>query len=341
MVEWGAPPMLREVPEPAPGPGEVVVRVGGAGVCHSDLHLLQHVPAGREVPLRLPFTLGHENAGWVEVLGSEVRGLDVGEPVAVFGHWSCGRCPQCAIGHDQYCDAPPGGVAVGGGIGLDGGMAELLLVPAARLLLPLGDLDPAKAAPLTDAALTPYHALKPSVSRLDADSTVVVVGVGGLGHIAIQLVRALSPARVVAVDRRQAALDAALAHGAALAVEAGADARSAVRDATSGRGAQLVLDFVGTDDSLALSVQSASTRADVVVVGIGDGTLPYRPARLPRGVSVRTSYWGTPRELRDVVDLARAGHIRVDIQRFSLDEAADAYEQLRAGEMRGRAVIVP
>src|SRR4051794_39744591 len=149
LTAWKHDPELREVPDPHPGPGEVVVRIGGAGACHSDLHLMHDFHAGI-LPWAPPFTLGHENAGWVHELGAGVTGVEVGQPVAVYGPWGCGACPRCLLGIETYCENPaaapaPGG---GGGLGLDGGMAEYLLVRAARQLVPLPDgLEPVTAAP--------------------------------------------------------------------------------------------------------------------------------------------------------------------------------------------------
>ncbi|HWB70411.1 MAG TPA: alcohol dehydrogenase catalytic domain-containing protein, partial [Solirubrobacterales bacterium] len=197
LTEWQSPPELREVPVPEPGPGQVLIKVGGAGACHSDLHLMEW-PAGT-MAFDAGFTLGHENAGWVEKLGAGVEGLEPGEPVAVYGPWGCGRCRSCRLSAENYCERQAEIGAFGGGLGLDGGMAEYMLVPHARLLLPLGDLDPREAAPLSDAALTPYHAIKRSLRLLTPGSSAVVIGVGGLGHMAVQILGALSPARIVAV----------------------------------------------------------------------------------------------------------------------------------------------
>ncbi|HRI96418.1 MAG TPA: alcohol dehydrogenase catalytic domain-containing protein, partial [Nocardioides sp.] len=202
LENWQTPAVLRDVDVPEPGPGAVLVQVGGAGACHSDLHLMHEFQAG-QLPWNPPFTLGHENAGWVHTLGDGVRGLEPGLPVAVVGAWGCGRCARCLADLETYCDHPelapvPGG---GGGLGLDGGMAEYLLVPDARHLVPLPDgLDPAHAAPLTDAALTPYHAIRRSWSKLTPGSTAVAIGIGGLGHLGVQVLRATTAARVIAVD---------------------------------------------------------------------------------------------------------------------------------------------
>ena len=197
---------------PEPGPGEVLVKVGGAGACHSDLHLLE-APAGSR-SITLPFTLGHENAGWVETMGPGATGFAPGDPVIVYGPWGCGLCMNCRQGMENYCQTP-GKPSPGGLGGTDGGMAEYLLVPATRYLIPLGDLDPREAAPLTDAGLTSYHAVKRSVHLLGPGSTAVVIGAGGLGQMAIQVLKALASATtVVAVDTSEDKLKIAKTMGA-------------------------------------------------------------------------------------------------------------------------------
>ena len=161
LIQWGQPARLVEIPAPEPGPGQVLLRVAAAGACHSDLHLMEW-PQG-QLPWPLPFTLGHENAGRVEEVGPGAEGLRKGDGVLVYGPWGCGRCRPCRLGRENYCERAAEIGAAGGGLGRDGGMAEFMLVPSSRLLVPLGALDPAQAAPLTDAALTPYHAIKPSL----------------------------------------------------------------------------------------------------------------------------------------------------------------------------------
>jgi propanol-preferring alcohol dehydrogenase len=329
-------PELREVADPEPGPGEVVVRIGGAGACHSDLHLLHERD---QLAWSLPMTLGHENAGWVDTLGAGVRGLEVGQPVAVYGPWGCGRCARCVAGARQHCEGPRR--AASAGLGADGGMAPRLLVPDPSALVPLGDLDPAEAAPLTDAGLTPYSAVKRSLPVLVPGSTAVVIGVGGLGHLAIQILRALCPARVVAVDTDVEALAHAQDVGADAGVPAGAGAAAAVRDLTGGRGADLVLDVVGADATLALAAAVVRPLGHVTIVGLAGGALPVSAATVPWGASVATTYWGSLPELREVLAMAEAGDLVPTIERVPLDRAVEAYARLRAGGVRGRLVVVP
>jgi propanol-preferring alcohol dehydrogenase len=339
LTAWQAPPEMREVEVPEPGPGQVLLKVGGAGACHSDLHLMEW-PEGT-MAFDVPFTLGHENAGWVEAMGAGVEGLEQGEPVAVYGPWGCGHCRACRLSAENYCERQAEIGAFGGGLGLDGGMAEYMLVPHARLLLPLGDLDPREAAPLSDAALTPYHAIKRSLQLLAPGSTAVVIGVGGLGHMAVQILRALSAARVIAVDTSAEKLRLAREVGADEAVEPGEGAAEAVRELSGGRGAELVLDNVGATETIALAAQVARFQSHLTVVGLAGGSFEFGFGALPFECQLTMPYWGTAVELIEVLDLARAGKIHAHVERFSLEQAAEAYERLRAGSLDGRAVICP
>lgn len=340
---WKSEPVLEDAPVPQPGPGEVLVQVGAAGACHSDLHLMHDFDEGT-LPWAPPFTLGHENAGWVHTLGEGVRSVEPGQPVAVVGAWGCGSCAYCLAGLETYCERPdrapvPGG---GGGLGLDGGMAEYLLVPAARHLVPLPDgLDPVDAAPLTDAGLTPYHAVRRSNAKLGPGSTALVFGVGGLGHLGVQILRATTAARIIAVDPRESSRDLAKTCGADLVLAPGDDLPDQVREATGGRGADVVLDFVGSDETLAASAASARQLADITIVGIAGGTLPVSFFALPYEASVQTTYWGNRRELVEVLDLASRKLLHTETTLFTLDDAAQAYRDLAHGTVRGRAVVVP
>jgi alcohol dehydrogenase, propanol-preferring len=259
-VEWQKPGQLREVPVPEPGPGQILVKIGGAGACHSDLHLME-IPAGTR-SFKLPFTLGHENAGWVEKLGP-------GDPVIVYGPWGCGLCMNCRMGMENYCEKP-GGPTPGGLAGYDGGMAPYLLVPAVRFLVPLRSLDPRDAAPLSDAALTSYHAIKRSLHLLGPGSTAVVIGAGGLGQMAVQILRALSAATtVVAVDTAADKLELAKRMGADEGLLSGDKAVKRVQDMTRGQGAELVLDMVGVNATLQMAAQVSRVLGHLTIVGIG------------------------------------------------------------------------
>lgn len=340
LTAWQQPPELLEVPVPEPGPGQVLIKVAGSGACHSDLHLMEW-PEGM-LNWRVPFTLGHEATGWVAALGPGVTGLEVGAAVAVYGPWGCGTCRNCRLGQENYCEHSAELAAAGGGLGFDGGMADYMLIPSPRLLLPLGELEPIAAAPLSDAALTPYHAIKRSLPLLVPGSTAVVVGVGGLGHMAVQILRALTPARIVAVDKDPAKLRLALDVGADRAIQATDEAAGEVRSATAGgHGADVVLDFVGADATIALGAKVTRPLAHLTIVGLAMGTFPFNFFALPYEVSIASTYWGSAVELQEVLELARSGKIRAHFERFALADAAEAYALLKEGKLDGRAVIVP
>ena len=341
--EWKTEPELRQIADPEPGPGEVLIRIAGAGACHSDLHVMHDFESGM-LPYDLPFTLGHENAGHVERLGPGVEpgfGIEPGAPVAVYGPWGCGRCRNCRQGKENYCIHAAEIGAAGGGLGRDGGMADYMIVPSPRLLVPLGDLDPVEAAPLTDAALTPYHAIKRSLPKLAGGSTAVVIGVGGLGHMAVQLLKALSPATIVAVDRDESKLELAAEVGADHQVMSAEGAADEIRAISGGYGCELVVDNVAVQQTVDLAAAVSRPLGDIALVGIGGGTLGVGFFTVPQEASVATTYWGSVVELQEVVALAARGLISSHIERFSLDDALDAYRKLEAGEIDGRAVIVP
>jgi propanol-preferring alcohol dehydrogenase len=337
-VELQKPAELREVKVPEPGPGQVLIKIGGAGACHSDLHILE-TPAGTP-GMPLPFTLGHENAGWVEKLGSGAAGFAVGDPVIVYGPWGCGNCPNCRVGMENYCENAAKGQA--GGLGRDGGMANYMIVPSTRFLLPLGKLDPRQAAPLTDAALTSYHAVKRSIHLLGPGSTVVVIGAGGLGQMAIQVLKALSgAATVIAVDTSTAKLETAKKMGADETLMSGDDAVKRIKDITRGQGANLVLDMVGAKPTLQMAAQISRVLGHVTIVGLGGGALPVNFNSPAKECSVASPYWGSIPELMEVVSLAQAGKIKMLVEEFPLERASEVYHLLHDGKIQGRAVILP
>ncbi|CAM5699181.1 NAD(P)-dependent alcohol dehydrogenase [Streptomyces canus] len=335
----GAAPEVVTVPDPEPGPGQVLLKVTAAGVCHSDIAVMSW-PA-ENFPYELPLTLGHEGVGTVAALGAGVSGVREGDAVAVYGPWGCGTCAKCAQGKENYClradvlgIRPPG-------LGTPGAIAEYLLVDDPRHLVPLDGLDPVAAAPLTDAGLTPYHAIKRSLPKLVPGSTAVVIGTGGLGHVAIQLLRALTPARVIALDVSADKLRLAKEVGAHETVLSDAGAAAAVRTLTGGLGAEAVFDFVGAEPTLRTAGALAAVEGDVTIVGIGGGALPVGFGSLPFEVSVAAPYWGSRSELVEVLNLARSGAVSVHTETYSLDEAPLAYERLHTGKVNGRAVILP
>ncbi|GAA4823560.1 NAD(P)-dependent alcohol dehydrogenase [Streptomyces ziwulingensis] len=335
----GAPPEVVTVPDPEPGPGQVLLKVTAAGVCHSDIAVMEWPAEG--FPYELPLTLGHEGVGTVAALGDGVSGLREGDAVAVYGPWGCGTCVKCAEGKENYCLRadelgihPPG-------LGRPGSMAEYLLIDDPRHLVPLDGLDPVAAVPLTDAGLTPYHAIKKSLPKLGPGSTAVVIGTGGLGHVAIQLLRTLTSARVIALDVSEDKLRLAREVGAHETVLSDAGAVDAVRRLTGPVGAQAVFDFVGVAPTVRTAAGVAGVEADVTLVGIGGAPLPVGFGLTPFEVSVSAPYWGSRSELMEVLALARAGAVSVHTETYSLDDAPLAYARLHEGKVNGRAVILP
>ena len=340
--EIGSAPVVVEVPTPEPGPGQVLLKVTAAGVCHSDQFVMSLPPDQYDMfGFGLPLTLGHEGAGTIAALGAGVSGLSLGDAMAVYGPWGCGRCRKCAEGKENYCtEAARLGIKPPG-LGAPGSMADYLLIDDARHLVPLGELDPVKNVSLTDAGLTPYHAIKASLPKLGAGTVAVVIGAGGLGHVGIQILKALSAATVIAVDLNEDKLDLARAVGADHALLSDDAATTTIRELTGGRGADAVFDFVGAQPTVELAGSVVALEGDVTIVGIGGGALPVGFGAIPYDAAVRAPYWGTRAELMEVLDLARLGRITVETEVFSLDEAPKAYERLHAGTIRGRAVIVP
>ncbi|GAA4102727.1 NAD(P)-dependent alcohol dehydrogenase [Nocardioides kongjuensis] len=337
LTAWGSPPELVEVPVPRPSAGQVLLRVGAAGLCHSDLHVMDS-PPGR-MPYELPFTLGHEVVGTVVDAGPEVDPVWLGRQVAVHGVWSCGRCRACRRGRENYCFALTG--PVGCGLGYDGGLADYLLVPDVRHLVAAQGADPVRLAPLTDAGLTAQHVVRSLDGELDG-ATAVVIGVGGLGHLALQLLAPADLACLVAVDPRADARTLAIRLGADAVTADAADAAEWLDDREDGHGADVVIDFVGTPETMRAAGDLLAPGGRIVVVGSGGGSIEVAKGRdLPRGFAVAAPFWGTRRDLEEVVALAATGVVRAETETFTLDEAPAAYARLRAGGVRGRAVVVP
>jgi len=323
--------VVEDIERPDPGPGEVLVEVGACGLCHSDLHMLTG-----ELPVPTPRTLGHEVAGTVADTGPGVDHLDVGTDAVVYGGWGCGHCRVCTRGEDQLCN-----VLKWCGIGEDGGLAEYLVVPDPRYVLPTPDFEPAQAAPLTDAALTPYRAVQRAREHLSPADTIALVGIGGLGQYGVQFA-AMTGAEVVAVDVDESKLAMADAFGADVTIDAstGSVPRK-IREATGGDIAAAI-DFVGKDETLQWCGNVLGTGGRLYVVGIGGGTyeVSFNPL-LGSEIAVTNVFWGSINQLRDVIDLAAAGRLEIDVEQVGFDDLTDTYERLEAGGVDRRAVLVP
>jgi len=341
-VEVGKPPVVVEVPTPEPGPGQVRLKVTAAGACHSDsfvMGLTEEQYAQFGYPL--PMTLGHEGVGIVDKVGDGVTSVAVGDSVAVYGPWGCGNCYQCAQGKENYCERAAELGITPPGLGHDGSMAEYMIIDDPRHLVPLGDLDPVKNVALTDAGLTPYHAIKMSLPKLVAGSTAVVIGTGGLGHVAIQILRALTPATVIALDVNDEKLALAKDVGAHYAFLSNAEAPAAIEKALGRKTVTAIFDFVSIQATIDLGGALSGVETDQVIVGVGAAKADVGMMAKPYDSTIRSPYWGARGELMEVLNLARTGHVHVETEVFSLDDAPVAYDKLHEGTLRGRAVIVP
>ena len=339
-TEWQKFPTIEEIPVPEPGPGEVLLKVAGAGACHSDVALYHDFDANTPGAIAPPFVLGHENAGWVEAVGSGVDPGLVGGAHLVYGPIGCGRCRMCSRGQDTYCENVASMPYLGVGLGRDGGMAEYVAVPA-RNLVPLGDADPVAAATLSDAGLTPYHAIKLALPNLAGGGKyALVIGLGGLGQLAVQMLTALTGATVIATDMKSDAMARAAENGA-LTVPGGDDQVAAIRELTGGRGVDAAFDFVGVTPTIATAQATIARMGRITIVGIAGGTAQWSFFTNPYEATLTNTYWGTIEDLHDVVDLYRAGQIQPDVERYSMDDALEAYRRLQAGELSGRAVVTP
>jgi len=334
---YGEGLVVEEVPTPQPGPGQVVVKVEGAGFCHSDIHVIDGEI--RVLP-KMPVTLGHENAGRVAAIGAGVRTVREGDPVAVYGGWGCGSCDYCVTGHEQLCETPQwAGLSIH-----DGGYAEYLLVPHERYLVALRHLDPAAAAPLTDAALTPYRAVRKALPLLEPDHFALVIGVGGLGQYGIKLLRLLGGCPIIAVDTSEQKLTLARELGAEMTFNAKSpDVAKHIKELTGGHGVTAAFDFVGSDSSLSLAIGATRSLGKVTQVGLAGGTARLKVLEnSPFEVLFETTLWGTIKELREVLALAESGQLTsIPLEFDPLDSINDVYARVKRGEVAGRAVIRP
>jgi propanol-preferring alcohol dehydrogenase len=331
------PLVVEEVPTPSPGPGEVLIKVEGAGFCHSDVHVIDG-----EIPIlpRMPLILGHENAGIVAATGLGVKSVKEGDAVAVFGGWGCGRCDYCVTGSEQLCETP----AWAGLSTHDGGYAEYLLVPHERYLVRLFRLKPAEAAPLTDAALTPYRAIKKVLPVLEPDHYALLIGLGGLGLYGLKLLRLLAGCPVIVVDVSDDKLRLAENHGASQVFSArDPDLTRKIRELTGGHGVNATFDFVGTDSSLALAVGATRALGKVSQIGLAGGTARMKVLENTRfEVAFEATLWDTIKELREVIALAEIGRLRpIPMELVPLDDINEVYARVKRGTVRGRVVIRP
>jgi NAD+-dependent secondary alcohol dehydrogenase Adh1 len=315
-------------------PDEVIVRIAGAGVCATDLHAIDGLmePAG----VSLPRVLGHENAGYVEAAGDLVSTVAPGDAVLVYPPYSCGLCVACRRGRDMHCERHEFT-----GLSVDGGFAEYVRVAERSLVTLAEGIDPVAVAPHADAGITAYHAVRKVAHLALPGTAAVVIGAGGVGHIALQLLRELGSSAVIAVDTDERRRRLAAELGADEVIEGGDGLPGRVREATAGRGADLVLDFVGTDATHADGVEMLARAGTYSIVGFG-GTLSAPSAALVgEEKAVVANLVGSWTDLWELMQLHARGRIELRTETHPLDSVNDVLDKLRAGEVTGRAVLTP
>ncbi len=336
LEDYGKTPVLHDVPDPqVKGPLEVIVRIGGAGVCRTDLHIIEG-QWEQKSGVALPYTIGHENAGWIEAVGDAVSHVSVGDPVILHPLVTCGLCRYCRAGDDVHCvrSAFPG-------IDRDGGYAQFLATNARAVVKLDPSLEPADVAALADAGLTAYHAVAKAARLLRPGDKVVVIGAGGLGHIGVQVLLALSSAEVIVVDRSAEALTLIEQMGAHHVVTADGGQVEAVLELTDGAGAEAVIDFVGEGGAIEDGVAMLRRAGSYFVIGYG-GTLEIPTIDIiSTEINFVGNLVGSYNDLVELMVLAAQGKVKLHTQKYALTDFARALDDLDHGKVRGRAILVP
>ena len=334
--KYGERPAVEEVAEPeVTDPLDVIVRIGGAGLCRTDLHIIEGQWKEKS-GVELPYTLGHENAGWVQEVGSAVTNIAEGDAVIVHPLITCGLCRACRAGDDMHCEAN-----LFPGISTNGGFAELLKTNA-RAVVKLPDVvEPKDVAAHADAGLTAYHAVKKAERLLYPGTTAVVIGAGGLGHIGIQSLKVLTAARVIVVDRSEGSLELARECGADEVVLADGGEVEAIRERTNGLGAEAVIDFVGEGGALEDSIAMLREGGTHYVIGYG-GVLSI-PAIdiISAEINFVGNLVGTYNDLAELMTLQAEGTVSLHTSTYPLEAVNDAMDDLEEGRLHGRGILIP
>jgi len=329
-------PVVEDVAEPTiSGPLDVIVKIGGAGVCRTDLHIVEGQWADRS-GVTLPYTLGHENAGWVHEVGSGVTNVAPGDTVILHPAPSCGLCRACRAGDDMHCsngDFP--------GLVRDGGMADFLLTSARACVKLDPSTQPADVAALADAGITAYHAVRKAIPLLYPGTSCVVIGAGGLGHIGIQCLAALTATTIIVVDRNPEALKLAEQLGARHTVVADGQHVDTVKDLTDGAGAEVVLDFVAEQGAEHDGFEMTREAGSYFVIGYGGQVQIPTLDIISTERNIIGNIVGTYNDLVELMVLAEAGKVTLHTKTYPLDSAVEAFDDLDNGRVRGRAILVP
>jgi len=329
-------PTIDDIPDPKIiGPLDVIVKIGGAGLCRTDLHIIEGQWATRS-NVELPYVIGHENAGWVEAVGSAVTNVAPGDGVILHPFISCGLCLACRAGNDMHCDN--GGFP---GIAMDGGMAEYMRTSARSCVKLDASLQPKDVAALADAGLTAYHAVKKAVPLLYPGTTCVILGAGGLGHIGIQSLKAITAARCVVVDPNEDALKLASEIGADVTVVGGEGSVEKVLELTGGKGAEVVIDFVGEHGAEKDAWKMTRASGSHYVIGYGGAVDVETIDLISTERNIVGNLVGTYNDLAELMALAAVGKVKLHTSVYPLDQVNQAMDDLEAGTLRGRGILVP
>jgi NAD+-dependent secondary alcohol dehydrogenase Adh1 len=328
-----------DVPDPIiEKSSDVIVRIGGAGVCRTDLHIIEGVWRDSQDGdgKLLPLIMGHENAGWIEDVGSEVQGLKKGDPVIVHPKITGGTCIACRRGHDMH-----GEDGAFPGVSCDGGYAEALKTSVRNIVKLPQTLVPKEVAAYADAGLTAYRAAKKASRHLLPGQKCVVIGSGGLGHIGIQVLRSMCAADIIVVDPSDLSLSLAESCGADALVKADGNEVQKVLELTNGRGAEAVLDFVAERGTTAKGLAMTRDMGSYYVIGYGEDINVSAFEMITTEKNIIGNLVGTWAELTELMELANRGHVHLATQEFSLENANEALQALNGGKVKGRAVLVP
>jgi NAD+-dependent secondary alcohol dehydrogenase Adh1 len=328
---------LDEIDEPKiTGPLDVIVRIGAAGLCRTDLHI-QEGQWAEKSQVVLPYTPGHENAGWVHEIGSGVTNVAVGDTVIVHPFIACGLCPPCRRGDDMHClnGSFPG-------INRDGGFANFLQTSARSVVKLAPTLEPKDIAALADAGLTAIHAVKKAVPILDPGTFAVVIGAGGLGHIGIQCLKAMTSAQIIVIDPSEKALALAGELGADHTVKVdGSKHVDTVKELTDGLGAEAIIDFVGEKGAIEDGIAMVRDGGFYYVIGYGENINIPTIDVISREISFIGNLVGTYTDLEELMTLTAQGQVTLHTSTYPLDAINDAMADLDRGRLQGRGILIP
>jgi NAD+-dependent secondary alcohol dehydrogenase Adh1 len=336
VVGYHTPLQLNELPQPTiTGPLDVIVKIGGAGVCRTDLHILEGQWAAK-TGVGLPYTIGHENAGWVHEVGPAVSNVKVGDKVILHPLITCGLCRACRFGDDVHCEN-----SQFPGIDTDGGYADYLKTTARSAVRIDDNLEPADVAALADAGLTAYHAAAKAARALRPGDFCVMIGAGGLGHIGIQVLKSISAATLVVVDRNPDAVKLAREIGADIGVVADGTQVEQVLEITGGKGAEAVVDFVGEGGATTEGVAMLRRAGNYYVVGYGENIDVPTIDVISTEINFIGNLVGSYNDLQELMVLAAQGDVTLHTSKYPLENFQQAIDDLDAGRVRGRAILIP